>query len=111
MATYISTDLSKYLTSEQTSRFDSLNDDQKQFFISDFSAQRRDYIIMQVLAVFFPIQMFFLNKVGLGIAFFLTAYGCGIWYIVEIFLTKGRVYQYNQEKADEILAAAEKLSK
>lgn len=110
MANFLPTDISKYLSPAQIEQFESLNDDQQRFFIQDFSAQKRDYTIMQLLAVFFPIQHFFLGKVGLGIAFILTAYGCGIWYIVEIFLAKGRTYKYNEEKADEILAVAQRMS-
>ena len=111
MSTFLPTDLSKYLTSDQTQRFESLTDDQKTFFIQDFTAQRRDYIVMLLLSIFFTIQLFLLGKVGLGVLFILTFGGCGIWYIVEIFLTKSRVYKYNQEKADEILQVAQKLSK
>jgi len=52
---------------------------------------------MVLLAIFFPIQLFFVGKVGLGVAFLLTAGGCGLWWIVEIFLSPKRVRDYNEE--------------
>ena len=58
---------------------------------------------MVALAILFPIQLFLLNQTGLAIAFLLTGGGCGVWWIVEWFLTPGRVRKYNSEQADNIL--------
>ena len=58
---------------------------------------------MLALAIFFPIQLFLLGKTGLGVAYLLTAGGCGIWWIVEIFLTKGRVNSFNEDLARTLM--------
>ena len=58
---------------------------------------------MVALAILFPIQLFFLGRVLLGILFLLTGGGLGIWYIIEWFLTPGRVRDYNTKVANETL--------
>lgn len=60
---------------------------------------------MIALAIVFPIQLFFLGKPLLGILFLITGGGFGVWYVVEWFLTPGRVHEYNAKVADDILAS------
>lgn len=58
---------------------------------------------MMALAILFPIQLFFLGKVFLGILFWITGGGLGVWYVIEWFLTPKRVYDYNTRVANEAL--------
>jgi hypothetical protein len=58
---------------------------------------------MLVLAILFPIQLFFLNKTGLGIAYWLTAGGCGIWWVIEIVLATKRTREFNDDIAKAII--------
>ncbi len=58
---------------------------------------------MLLLAILFPIQLFFLGRIVLGILFLLTAGGFGVWYVIEWFLTPGRVRKYNQSLALQIV--------
>jgi hypothetical protein len=80
-----------------------MSDDQKAMFMTMYKRKRRNVGGMEALAILFPIQLFLLNKVGLGVAFILTGGGLGIWWIVEWFLTPGRVRAYNAEVAEDIL--------
>lgn len=41
----------------------------------------------------------------LGILFLITGGGVGVWYVVEWFLTPGRVRDYNARVANKALAA------
>jgi hypothetical protein len=56
-----------------------------------------------ILAIFFPIQLFLLGKTGLGVAFWLTGGGTGIWWIIEIIMTNKRVQEYNENVATTIM--------
>ena len=76
---------------------------QQQTFVDLYKRKARNKTIMIVIAIFFPIQMFFLGKVGLGIIFWLTLGGLGLWWFIEIFLTAGRTDSYNANMAEEIL--------
>ena len=73
-----------------------LAEEQQMWFLSEYRQRSRSVAAMMALAILFPIQLFFLGKVGLGVAFLLTGGGFGIWYLVEWFLTPGRVREYNE---------------
>lgn len=68
-----------------------------------FSKKCKGSGLMLVLAIFFPIQLFLLGKTGLGIAYWLTGGGMGIWWIIEIFITGKRVREYNEDVATKTL--------
>ena len=71
-------------------------------FLSEYRRRSRSMGVMMALAFLFPIQLFFLGKVGLGVLFLLTVGGAGIWWLVELFLTPGRVRAYNDVVALEL---------
>jgi len=77
--------------------------DQQGQFADEYKRKMKNKTLMIVLAIFFPIQLFLLNKVGLGIAFILTGGGIGIWWIIEIFMTSKRVDEFNEELATKIM--------
>jgi len=85
--------------------FQGLTDEQKVLFVSEYNGRKRNLALMVGLAILFPIQLFFLGKAGLGIVFLLTGGGLGIWYIIEWFLTPGRVRSYNTDAANQIVAS------
>jgi hypothetical protein len=86
-------------------RFQNLSDDQKVAFASRYGAAKRSMPLMMALAILFPIQLFLLNRILLGLLFLLTGGGFGVWYVVEWFLTPGRVRDYNTKLADDVLAS------
>lgn len=82
--------------------FKKLTEEQQMLFLSEYRRRSRSMGVMMALAFLFPIQLFFLGKVGLGVLFLLTVGGAGIWWIVELFLTPGRVRAYNDVVALEL---------
>jgi hypothetical protein len=83
--------------------FQELSDKQKAAFAAEYKNRKRSLAVMMVLAFLFPIQLFFLGKMGLAVFFLLTGGGFGIWYVIEWFLTPGRVRDYNANIANEII--------
>ena len=80
-----------------------LTDDQRSNFESVFNLKKKNKIIFVVLAIVFPIQLFLLKKVGLGILFWLTGGGLVVWWIIEIFLVSKRVDDFNDDLAVQII--------
>ena len=80
-----------------------LDSDEVLMFTTTYNRKKRSVGAMVALAILFPIQLFLLGQVGLGIAFLLTGGGFGIWWIVEWFLTPKRVRDYNNQVAMNIV--------
>ena len=80
------------------------SEEKQQMFADLYKKKSRSKGAMIALSILFPIQLFFLGKIGLAIAFLLTGGGFFIWYIIEWFLTSGRVDKYNEKVAEELLA-------
>ena len=87
-----------------------LSDQQKSTFLADYGRRKRSTGLMMVLALLFPIQLFFLGRIGLGVLFLLTGGGFGVWYVVEWFLTPGRVRKYNDDLALQIVRDIKAMS-
>lgn len=85
--------------------YQQLNDKQKLAFNAHYNSRKRSMALMVALAILLPIQLFLLGRVLLGILFLITGGGFGIWYVIEWFLTPGRVRDYNTRVAHEALAA------
>ncbi|MBO5584066.1 MAG: TM2 domain-containing protein [Prevotella sp.] len=63
-------------------------------------AQMKDPIIVLVISFFLGglgIDRFYLGDTGMGIGKLLTAGGCGIWAIIDLFLIMGAAKQKNME--------------
>ncbi|MFZ0013327.1 MAG: TM2 domain-containing protein [Acidimicrobiia bacterium] len=84
--------------------FQAMSEEERQAFITSYSGRRRSMPLMIALAILFPIQLFFLGRIGLGILFLLTGGGFGVWYVIEWFVTPSRVRDYNTRVATETLA-------
>ncbi len=79
-----------------------MSEEEKLTFQSEYDRQKKSKGLMIALAMLFPIQLFLLGKTGMGVLFLLTFGGFAVWYIIEWFLTPGRVDAYNNEIATEI---------
>ena len=79
-----------------------MTDEQKLAFESEYEKKSKSVGLMVFLSIIFPIQFLLLGRIGLQIVFFLTAYGFGLWYIIEWFLTPRRVKEYNEVVAMDI---------
>jgi hypothetical protein len=90
--------------------FEGLSDKNKDLFGIQYAHKKRSMALMVALSILFPIQLFFLGRIGLAILFLLTGGGFGIWYVIEWFLTPGRVRTYNEKVASEIIESLNKAS-
>ena len=62
--------------------------------------------VILIIAICLGWERFFLDDIGLGIAKVLTAYGCGIWWLIDIFSAKKRAYEFNFKKFQQNLQLA-----
>ncbi|MGD2060691.1 MAG: TM2 domain-containing protein [Acidimicrobiia bacterium] len=83
--------------------YQELTPDQQEVFSAHYASRKRNTALMVLLSIFFPIQLFLVGKIGLGILFWLTGGGLGVWYVIEWFLTPGRVRDYNTRVATDTL--------
>jgi TM2 domain len=86
------------------SAYAGLTDSQQVAFSNYYTSNKRNMGLMVILSIFLPVQLFFLGKPLLGVLFLLTGGGFGVWYIVEWFLTPGRVRDYNAKVAADGMA-------
>lgn len=83
---------------------DGMSDSQRMIFQSQYSSERKDRGTGLLLAVI-GWDRFWLGQIGLGILKYITAGGCGIWWLIDIFTAGTRCDDYNRQKAQEIAAA------
>jgi hypothetical protein len=77
--------------------------EQQSVFEEEYLEERRDPIVYQLLAIFFPIQHFLQGEIGKGLLFICTFGGLGWWWIIEIFIIYSRTKKYNIELAKKNL--------
>lgn len=85
------------------SRLDRL-DDEKFYLVQSMQFQKPDIIF--IIAILLGWERFFLNDVVMGILKIITAYGCMIWWLVDLFTAKQRAYEYNLRVFDQALSMA-----
>jgi TM2 domain-containing membrane protein YozV len=81
-----------------------LDDNKKMIFNQQYMSEKKDSGITIILALF-CFDRFWLGDIGLGIIKYLTAGGCGIWWLIDLFTAKSRTDAYNRAKAAEIMAS------
>jgi len=62
--------------------------------------------VMLLISIFLGqlgIDRFMLGDIGLGVLKLITAGGCGIWWLVDLFTVQDRTREYNYKKFIEIL--------
>ena len=79
-------------------------DDSKAAPILGLSLQNPTVIL--IIAIVLGWDRFFIGDIGLGIVKVITCYGCGIWWLVDIFTAKRRTQDYNYKKFQEALMLA-----
>lgn len=103
MALEIEPSISDVLPSMVKEALSRLPIEKQSMFVDEFNRKRRDSGIMLALAILFPIQLFLLGKTGLGIAFWLTGGGCGVWWLIEVFMAFKRTRDFNEDIAKAIV--------
>ncbi|MBR1871953.1 MAG: TM2 domain-containing protein [Bacteroidales bacterium] len=76
-------------------------DDSKAPMLMGLGLQNPTLILL--LAILFGWERFFLDDIALGIVKVITCYGCGIWWLVDIFTAKKRTYEYNYKRFNQML--------
>ena len=61
-------------------------------------------IIISVLVGSLGIDRFYIGDIGLGIGKLLTGGGCGVWWLIDLFLIMGATRQKNTEKVMQMLS-------
>ncbi len=92
---------------EQQMMMKDLTDQQKMLFSSQFDSAKKDRNTILILSVFlgsWGIDRFMIGDMGMGILKLLTLGLCGILWLIDLFLIRGKVDEFNRKKANEILA-------
>ena len=71
-------------------------DDDKFFMIQGTEFQKPSTIL--IIAILLGWERFWLDDIALGIVKIVTLYGCGIWWLIDIFSAKERAKKYNFRK-------------
>jgi hypothetical protein len=77
-------------------------DDDKFFLLPGAELQKPSMIL--IIAIFLGWERFWLDDIGLGILKIVTCYGCGIWWLIDIFSAKNRAKEYNFRKIMKVLS-------
>ena len=72
-------------------------------FEEEFKRGKKSGAVMLLLAIFFPVHFFVLKRNGLGVLYWFTIAGCGVWYIIEWFMAIPRTTAYNHDLAKRTL--------
>jgi len=86
------------------SKLEQMNDNQM-IYLQSASFKKPSTIL--IIAVLLGWERFFLGDVGLGILKVITGYGCGIWWLIDIFSAKKRAQKYNFQQFHKLTAFAD----
>lgn len=105
--------MAEFSITEQQMMMKDLTDQQKMLFSSQFDSAKKDrntILILSVLLGSWGIDRFMIGDIGMGILKLLTLGLCGILWLVDLFLIRGKVDEYNRKKATEILMSIKMTS-
>lgn len=105
--------MAEFSITEQQMMMKDLTDQQKMLFSSQFDSAKKDrntVLILSVLLGSWGIDRFMIGDIGMGILKLLTLGLCGILWLVDLFLIRGKVDEYNRKKATEILMSIKMTS-
>src|ERR1017187_3013868 len=80
----------------------SLTDTQRMIFNQQYASDKKDRGTAVILAIF-GYDRLWLGDVTLGILKYITAGGCGIWWLIDLFSASNRADEHNRKKAREII--------
>lgn len=84
-----------------------LSPEQRMLFNSQLSSSLKDrntVLILSVILGAWGVDRFYVGDMGMGLLKLFTFGGCGILWLIDIFMIRGRADQYNRNKAHEILS-------
>ena len=84
-----------------------LSPEQRMLFNSHLSGAMKDRnttLILSVILGGLGIDRFYLGDMGMGLIKLFTFGGCGVIWLIDLFIIRGRADDYNRRKAEEALA-------
>ena len=79
-------------------------DDDKFYLVAGVTLWKPTTILL--IAIFLGWERFFLDDIALGVIKVVTCYGCGIWWLIDLFTAQDRAKRYNYAKVMQVLAYA-----
>lgn len=99
--------MAEFTMVEQQMMAKDLSPDQKMLFTSQLASVMKDrntVLILSVLLGGSGIDRFYIGDVGMGLLKLFTLGGCGILWLIDLFIIRDRADDHNRAKAHEILA-------
>jgi hypothetical protein len=78
-------------------------DDSRLMYLSNASFHKPSTMLL--IAIFLGWERFFMDDVGLGVVKLVTCYGCGVWWLIDIFSAKKRAQKYNFQQFQKLTNA------
>ena len=103
MALEVVESIAKTLPSSVKNALAKMTAEDQAVFEEEYKKKMKSPVAYTLIAIFFPIHYFLLGKIGLGLAFWFTAAGLGIWWFVDIFRIRGIIRRENEEAATKQL--------
>jgi TM2 domain-containing membrane protein YozV len=98
---------------EQQMMAKDLSPEQRMLFNSQLSSSLKDRNTVLILSVIFGgwgVDRFFVGDMGMGLLKLFTLGGCGILWLIDIFIIRDRADGYNRDKAQEILSGVRMMT-
>jgi len=98
---------------EQQMMAKDLSPEQRMLFNSQLSSSLKDRNTVLILSVIFGgwgVDRFFVGDMGMGLLKLFTLGGCGILWLIDIFIIRDRADGYNRDKAREILSGVRMMT-
>jgi TM2 domain-containing membrane protein YozV len=98
--------MAEFTFMEQQMLTQDLSDQQKVLFNGQFLSERKDRTLIFVVSLIFGslgVDRFLVGDIGWGVLKLLTFGGCGILWLIDLFLIWNRVDDFNRRKAHELL--------
>jgi TM2 domain-containing membrane protein YozV len=105
--------MAEFTFMEQQMLIQGLSEQQQVLFNGQFASEKKDRTLIFILSILFGtlgVDRFMVGDIGFGILKLLTFGGCGILWLVDLFLIWGRVDDYNRRKAHEIVSTIKMMT-
>ena len=106
--------MAEFTFMEQQMLTQDLSDQQKVLFNGQFASERRDRTLIFAVSLIFGylgVDRFLVGDIGWGVLKLLTFGGCGILWLIDLFLIWNRVDDFNRRKAYEILGTIRMMTR
>ena len=91
-----------------------LSQEQRMLFNSQLGGAMKDRnttLILSVILGGWGVDRFYVGDMGMGLLKLFTLGGCGILWLIDLFIIRGRADDYNRQKAEEILAGVRMMGR